>query len=93
MTSTKKFFLLLLSLALCLAGPSYSQGRKKKDKKKLVPEQSGLLSASTTAVDPREKEVSETIFIEGMKFMMLEEYPKALEQFNRAYSINPHNAG
>ena len=92
MTSNRKFFLLLLSLALCLAGPSYSQGKKKKEKKQQKLEQAELLAASSTAVAPREKEVSETIFIEGMKFMMLEEYPKALEQFNRAYSVNPNNA-
>lgn len=89
---TKKVFLLSLSLVLILAGPGYSQGRKKKEKKEKVQEQPALEAALLKEVDSRDKNFSETIFIEGMKFMMLEDYPKAFEQFQRAYSINPNNA-
>jgi len=90
----KKVLLVWLSLVLLGTGPGYGQGRRKKDKKS-PPEQTtqSALAAPSKDISSRDQQASEMLFIEGMKFMMLEDYPKALEQFQRAYIINPGNAG
>ena len=88
----KKVLLVGLSLVLLGTGPGYSQGRRKKVKKS-TPTPTEQSPAVTQDISSRDKQASETIFIEGMKFMMLEDYPKALAQFQRAYVIDPTNAG
>ena len=40
----------------------------------------------------REKEQSEALFVEGVKYVLLEDYTKALENLLRAYALNPENA-
>lgn len=83
-----KISILLLSLALLTAGPGYGQGRKKKDKKEAAQQ----LPETARPLDAAGREASESFFIEAMKFMMLEDYPKALSNFQKAYSIEPNNA-
>ena len=92
----KKILLVGLSLVLLGTGPSYSQGRRKKDKKSApAPTNQFVPEAAVDAknISSRDIQASEMHFIDGMKFMLLEDYPKALEQFQRAYVINPTNAG
>ncbi|WP_083322577.1 tetratricopeptide repeat protein [Hymenobacter lapidarius] len=40
----------------------------------------------------REKERSESLFVEGVKYALLEDYPKALENLLKAYALTPDNA-
>ena len=40
----------------------------------------------------REHEQSEALFVEGVKYVLLEDYPKALEKLMRAYQFAPNNA-
>jgi tetratricopeptide (TPR) repeat protein len=40
----------------------------------------------------RDHEQSEALFVEGVKFVLLEDYPKALEKLLRAYQFAPNNA-
>ncbi|MGV3505001.1 MAG: tetratricopeptide repeat protein [Adhaeribacter sp.] len=87
----QKISILLLSLALLVAGPGYGQGKKKKEKKEKK-EASQQLPETARPLDAAGKEASESFFIEAMKFMMLEDYPKALSNFQKAYSIEPNNA-
>jgi len=51
-----------------------------------------LRAASGGALTEREREQSEALFVEGVKHVLLEDYPKALEALLRAYSLNPDNA-
>jgi tetratricopeptide (TPR) repeat protein len=39
-----------------------------------------------------EREMSEALFVEGVKFVLLEDYTKALERLLKAYAIAPDNA-
>ena len=45
-----------------------------------------------TTLTPREKELSEALFVDGVKYVILEDYPKALERLLRAYAMTPTNA-
>jgi len=49
---------------------------------------SGVLSQ----ISEREREQSEALFVEGVKYVLLEDYTKALERLLKAYSLNPDNA-
>jgi tetratricopeptide (TPR) repeat protein len=40
----------------------------------------------------RDKEMSEALFVDGVKYVLLEDYPKGLERLLKAYAINPDNA-
>ncbi len=40
----------------------------------------------------RDREMSESFFVDGVKFVLLEDYNKALERLLKAYSLNPTNA-
>lgn len=40
----------------------------------------------------RDREVSEALFVDGVKYVLLEDYPKALDRLGKAYAFNPTNA-
>lgn len=88
MAFIKKLTLPLLCLAVLLAGPGYGQGKRKKAKEQQAQEQ----QLTPRQLNATSKQASESFFIEGMKYMMLEDYPKALSNFQKSYSIDPHNA-
>jgi len=44
------------------------------------------------ALSEREREQSEALFVEGVKYVLLEDYAKALERLLKAYSLSPDNA-
>ena len=48
--------------------------------------------AAAPALSEREREQSESLFVEGVKFVLLEDYVKALERLLKAYALNPDNA-
>ncbi|HEX8506877.1 MAG TPA: tetratricopeptide repeat protein [Hymenobacter sp.] len=48
--------------------------------------------AAAPALTEREREQSEALFVEGVKYVLLEDYTKGLENLLRAYALNPDNA-
>ncbi|WBA41609.1 tetratricopeptide repeat protein [Hymenobacter canadensis] len=40
----------------------------------------------------RDREMSESFFVDGVKYVLLEDYNKALERLLKAYALNPTNA-
>ncbi len=82
----------VMGLLVLTGGPTYGQSkreRKKADKaKEETSKQEGLMLA-----DARHQEASESFFVDGIKYLMLEEYDKALERFQRSYALSPSNAG
>ncbi|MFD3003376.1 tetratricopeptide repeat protein [Pontibacter toksunensis] len=75
-------------LAFVVSGESNAQSSKKKDK-----------SAPITATAPqmqqpteRDRQISEALFLDGMKYYMLEDYQQALQLFQKAYTVTPNNA-
>ncbi len=78
--------------ALCgmvvVSEQSFAQSERRKEKS--TP--SEMTGAPSLTLSPQEQQLSESYFLEGMKFFMLEEYNKALDRFQRAYAISPTNA-
>ena len=64
------------------------------DKKlaEFVAKRGAIRSATGGQLSEREREQSEALFVDGVKFVMLEDYPKALERLLKAYALNPNNA-
>ncbi|GAC1376261.1 MAG: tetratricopeptide repeat protein [Hymenobacter sp.] len=48
--------------------------------------------AAGPPLSEREREQSEALFVEGVKFVLLEDYSKALERLLKAYALTPDNA-
>ncbi|MBF9143153.1 tetratricopeptide repeat protein [Hymenobacter properus] len=48
--------------------------------------------AAAPPLTEREREMSEALFVEGVKYVLLEDYNKGLEQLLKAYALNPDNA-
>ncbi|NDK57121.1 tetratricopeptide repeat protein [Pontibacter sp. BT213] len=44
------------------------------------------------APSEQEQQISEMLFLDGVKFYMLEDYNKALQLFQKAYTLTPNNA-
>lgn len=43
-------------------------------------------------ITEKDRELSAAYFVDGVKFMLLEDYPKALERLLKAYQLDPNNA-
>ncbi|GAA4307495.1 tetratricopeptide repeat protein [Nibribacter koreensis] len=84
---------LTLVAALCglvvTAESGYAQSDRKKQKEGAVEATSPV---ALPALSVQEGQLSESYFLEGMKYFVLEEYAKALDRFQRAYAISPSNA-
>lgn len=48
--------------------------------------------AAAPPLSERDREVSEALFVDGVKYVLLEDYPKALDRLGKAYAFNPANA-
>ncbi|MFT2010290.1 tetratricopeptide repeat protein [Pontibacter sp. 13R65] len=74
---------------LLTAGDTLAQSKKKKTK---------AVQATPTVILPaaqpneQEQQFSETLFLDGMKYFMVEDYSEALKIFKKAHSFNPNNA-
>lgn len=71
--------------------------KKKKREKKNKTEQQGGSPAQTIndgqpILSQRDLETSESRFVEGLKFFMLEDYQRAIDLFQKSNTINPRNA-
>ena len=88
MTTFRNVLIASCCLALVATGESNAQFSKKKAK--AAPE----VAQATPAQQPteRDRQVSEALFLDGMKYFMLEDYQQALQLFQKAYTVTPDNA-
>jgi len=96
-------FIFLLSLLL--AGPGYAQQAKpeadptkplkltRRERKELARRaELDIARQQVRVLSEKDREMSESFFVEGVKFVLLEDYNKALERLLKAYALNPTNA-
>lgn len=100
--------LLLLVLGLLMAEPGYAQQKRAAGKagtekprkltrreKKEMQRQAALEAAKAqqqSQLTEKDREMSAAYFVDGVKYMLLEDYPKAQERLLKAYQIDPNNA-
>ena len=64
----------------------------RKERRDLARKLSGVPGRpAVAALSPREREMSEALFTDGVKYVILEDYPKALERLLKAYTLMPDN--
>lgn len=49
------------------------------------------VAPKVAALSPKEREIGEALFVDGVKYVILEDYPKALERLLKAYTLLPDN--
>ncbi|AKD05500.1 hypothetical protein PKOR_03890 [Pontibacter korlensis] len=69
-------------------GTAEAQNNKKKGK---APQQEAP-APQVQAPSERDRQISEAMFLDGMKYFMLEDYQQALQLFQKAYTVTPNNA-
>jgi tetratricopeptide (TPR) repeat protein len=65
-----------------------AQSSKKKNKAAATAEASQVIQPTE-----QDKQISEALFLDGLKYFMLEDYQQALQLFQKAYTLTPNNAG
>ncbi|UOR05229.1 tetratricopeptide repeat protein [Hymenobacter aerilatus] len=99
---------LLLMLGLLVTGSAAAQQSSDKDtgltpakerkltrrERKELARRVALETAQQTSREPsaREREQSEAYFVDGVRYALLEDYPKAMERLLKAYALSPTNA-
>ncbi|CAM3587375.1 tetratricopeptide repeat protein [Pontibacter korlensis] len=88
MTTYRNFILATCCLAFIATGTAEAQNNKKKGK---APQQEAP-APQVQAPSERDRQISEAMFLDGMKYFMLEDYQQALQLFQKAYTVTPNNA-
>ncbi|RZK93887.1 MAG: tetratricopeptide repeat protein, partial [Hymenobacter sp.] len=77
-----------------LAAPRKPVKLSRKERRELA--QRAEIEAKKVAAHPplsaKEREMSEALYTDGVKYVILEDYPKALERLLKAYTLMPENA-
>ena len=72
----------ILIAVFCLGvSAQQSYGQSKRQRKKAEKAESAEKPAEPLLADARQKEAGESFFVDGIKFLMLEQYDKAMERF------------
>jgi tetratricopeptide (TPR) repeat protein len=89
MTNFRNFLLTTCFILVWGIGEANAQSVKKRAKTNKE------LSTAQSIEQPTEQEmqISEALFLDGMKYFMLEDYQQALQLFQKAYTLTPRNAG
>ena len=64
----------------------------RKERKELARRAALDAVSSQRQLTEKDREASEAFFVEGVKYVILEDYNKALERLLKAYALNPNNA-
>jgi tetratricopeptide (TPR) repeat protein len=92
-----------LLIGLVVSGASYAQPTSekaaapaklsRKERKELARKaEQEAKKGPTKQLSEHDREVSEALFVEGVKYVLLEDYTKALERLLKAYALSPDNA-
>lgn len=64
----------------------------RKERKELAKRAELEAASQQRQLSERDKNMSESFFVDGVKYVLLEDYNKALERLLKAYALNPTNA-
>ncbi|TXK46061.1 tetratricopeptide repeat protein [Pontibacter qinzhouensis] len=71
------------------AGDTLAQSKKKKTK---ATQETPTVILPATQPNEQEQQYSEALFLDGMKYFIVEDYSEALKIFKKAHTFNPNNA-
>ena len=67
-------------------------GLSRKERRELARRVADEARRPKTTLNSRDRELSEALFVDGVKYVLLEDYTKALERLLKAYALSPDNA-
>ncbi len=73
------------------AADAHAQSSKKKAK--AAKEAATAQAPMVKEPSEQERQISEALFLDGLKYFMLEDYQQALQLFQKAHTVTPNNAG
>ncbi|WP_240773292.1 tetratricopeptide repeat protein [Pontibacter sp. SGAir0037] len=79
-------------LALVMVAEDSQAQSSRKKKEKVTRETAESAIAPVPQPSEQEKQISEALFLDGLKFFMLEDYDQALKLFQKAHTLTPANA-
>ncbi len=85
----RNIVLAVCCLALVASGESLAQSKRKKAK---AAKEAAVAVPPVPQPSEQEMQISETLFLDGLKYFMLEDYDQALKLFQKAYVLTPNNA-
>lgn len=91
MNKFRNIILAACCLALVGVGESQAQSSKKKEKAKREGA-AVVVAAPSPKPSEQEQQISEGLFLDGLKYFMLEDYEQALKLFQKAHTLTPANA-
>jgi len=86
---------LFLSVALAapaLAQPAAPAGLSRKERRELTKRAEVEAKRPKAVLTEHDREAAEALFVDGVKYVLLEDYNKALERLLKAYALSPENA-
>ncbi|WP_299756283.1 tetratricopeptide repeat protein [uncultured Pontibacter sp.] len=82
--------IILATCCLAFIAPAESTAQSSKKKKAKAAQEAP--APQVQALNERDRQISEAMFLDGMKYFMLEDYQQALQLFQKAYTVTPGNA-
>ena len=69
-----------------------ADGLSRQERRELARRVAAEARRPKTVLNNRDRELSEALFVDGVKYVLLEDYNKALERLLKAYALSPENA-
>ena len=94
------FFVVLMACGLAHAAQAQApmpptappDGLTRKERRELARRVAADARRPKVVLSDRDRELSEALFVDGVKYVLLEDYTKALERLLKAYALSPDNA-
>ncbi len=94
------FFVVLIACGLAHAARAQApvpptappDGLTRKERRELARRIAADARRPKVVLSDRDRELSEALFVDGVKYVLLEDYTKALERLLKAYALSPENA-
>ena len=89
MNTFRNILLAACCVSLLAVADANAQSSRKKAK---AAKEAVTAQAPVNAPSEHDRQISEAMFLDGLKYFMLEDYQQALQLFQKAYTITPNNA-
>ena len=84
--------ILLATCCFTMLAAAEANAQSSKKKAKAAKEAATAQAPAVKEPSEQEKQISEALFLDGLKYFMLEDYQQALQLFQKAHSLTPNNA-
>ncbi|MEJ8804459.1 tetratricopeptide repeat protein [Pontibacter sp. H249] len=84
--------ILLATCCFTVVAAAEANAQSSKKKAKAAKEAAAAQTSVVNEPSEQERQISEALFLDGLKYFVLEDYQQALQLFQKAHSLTPNNA-